>query len=37
MNVSLYYSLIIKWFNKVLLNVISLISFKLRIITYNIK
>jgi hypothetical protein len=27
-SVLLYYSLIVRWFNKVLLNIISLISFK---------
>jgi hypothetical protein len=31
------YSLIVRWFIKVLLNIINLISFKLRIITYNIR
>ena len=32
-----YYSLIIKWSSKVLLNIINLISFKLRIIICNIR
>jgi hypothetical protein len=36
-SVLLYYSLIIRWFNKVLLNIINPISFKLRIIIYNIR
>jgi hypothetical protein len=35
-SVSLYYSLIARWFNRVLLNVINPISFKQGIITYNI-
>jgi hypothetical protein len=35
-SILLYYSLIERWFNKVLLNVINSISFKLRIITYSI-
>jgi hypothetical protein len=32
-----YYSLIVRWSNKVLLNIINPISFKPRIITYNIR
>jgi hypothetical protein len=36
-SVSLYYSLIARWFNRVLLNIINSISFKQGIITYNIK
>jgi hypothetical protein len=35
-SILLYYSLIERWFNKVLLNVINSISFKLGIITYSI-
>jgi hypothetical protein len=36
MSVSLCYSLIARWFNRVLLNIINLISFKQGIITYSI-
>jgi hypothetical protein len=35
-SVSLCYSLIARWFSRVLLNVINLISFKQGIITYGI-
>jgi hypothetical protein len=37
MSVLLYYNLIVKWSNKVLLNIINLISFKLKMIIYNIE
>jgi hypothetical protein len=36
-SVLLYYSLIARWFNRVLLNIINLISFKQGIITYSIR
>jgi amino acid permease len=36
-SVLLYYSLIARWFNRVLLNVINPISFKQGIITYSIE
>jgi hypothetical protein len=36
-SVLLYYSLIARWFNKVLLNIINFISFKQGIITYSIR
>jgi hypothetical protein len=35
-SVLLYYSLIARWFSKVLLNILNPISFKLGIITYSI-
>jgi hypothetical protein len=36
-SVSLYYSLMARWFNRVLLNIINLISFKQGIITYSVR
>jgi hypothetical protein len=36
-SVLLYYSLIARWFNRVLLNIINSISFKQGIITYSIR
>jgi hypothetical protein len=36
-SVSLCYSLIARWFNRVLLNIINSMSFKQGIITYNIR
>jgi hypothetical protein len=36
-SVSLYYSLMARWFNRVLLNVINPMSFKQGIITYGIR
>jgi hypothetical protein len=36
-SVSLYYSLMARWFNRVLLNIINPMSFKQGIITYSIR
>jgi hypothetical protein len=36
-SVSLYYSLMARWFNRILLNIINLISFKQGIITYSVR